>query len=480
MPLLFHVLGLGDPDASLQHVGPEQLRRQILYAVRTIIDRRLALSPLLIIVEDLHWADAVSLEALRFVMDRLERTRLMLVVTHRSALDNDPLDSSRVSHTALRLSPLSDNDGQRLLAALFGDHWSRSSGNLGDRILDRAGGNPLFVEEIVRGLIEVGSLKRDGPQWRIESDNAATDIPAGIQAMLLARIDRLPQEARRLAQEAAVIGPRFDARLLKAVAADPARLDADLELLCDAEIIEEVAGSGLTSSQGYRFTQTILQDVIYQNLLLQRRTEMHGKIGAAFERICGDSPERLEDLTLLGHHLSLGTAREKGARYLRAAGDRARMIYANDDALRLYQQALAALAAAEQTPLRLQLSERIADLCGPAGRREIAHEHYETVLQAFRESGDRVAAARILRKIGRLLWDAGKRDKAEARYTEAAALLDGADAPIEQAHLWQERGRLAFRTGDHAQAAKWADEALDCARSLPLGQDAETPARPHW
>ena len=76
MPLLYHVLGLGDPDATLQHVEPEQLRRQILYAVRTIIERRLALSPLLIVVEDLHWADAVSLEALRFVMDRLERTRL--------------------------------------------------------------------------------------------------------------------------------------------------------------------------------------------------------------------------------------------------------------------------------------------------------------------------------------------------------------------------------------------------------------------
>ena len=237
------------------------------------------------------------------------------------------------------------HDGQRLLAALFGDNWSRSSGNLGDRILDRAGGNPLFIEEIVRGLIEVGTLKRDGLQWRVESDDAATDIPANIQAMLLARIDRLPQEVRRLAQEAAVIGPRFDASLLGAVAGDPAKLEADLELLCDAEIIEEVAGSGSTSSQSYRFTQTILQDVIYQNLLLQRRTEMHGRIGAAFERMCGNSPERLEDLMLLGHHLSLSAAREKGARYLRAAGDRARMIHANDDALRLYQQALAALPA---------------------------------------------------------------------------------------------------------------------------------------
>ncbi|TIR01735.1 MAG: adenylate/guanylate cyclase domain-containing protein, partial [Mesorhizobium sp.] len=103
-------------------------------------------------------------------------------------------------------------------------------------------------------------------------------------AMLLARVDRLPQEVRRLAQEAAVIGPRFDAALLKAVTADPGRLEAGSELLCDAEIIEEVAGSGSVSSQSYRFTQTLLQDVIYQNLLLQRRTDIHGRVGAALEK----------------------------------------------------------------------------------------------------------------------------------------------------------------------------------------------------
>jgi predicted ATPase/class 3 adenylate cyclase len=470
MPLLYHVLGLGDPKATLQHVEPEQLRRQILHAVRTIIERRLALSPLLIVVEDLHWADAVSLEALRFVMDRLERTRLMLVVTHRPALENDHLDSSRFSHTALRLSRLGDADGRRLLAALFGEDWVSSAGALPDKILDRAGGNPLFIEEIVRSLIELDVLKRDGQQWQIVTGEAAVSIPDTIQAMLLTRVDRLPQEARRLAQEAAVIGPRFEATLLEAVTADPSRLEADLELLCDAEIIQEVAGAG------YRFTQTLLQDVIYQNLLLQRRIEMHGQIAAAFEGLCGENPERLEDLTVLGHHFGLSLAREKGARYLREAGDRARMIYANDDALRFYEQALVALATAEQTPLRLQLGERIADLYGPTGRRALAHEHYETVLRAYRENDDHVASARVLRKIGRLLWDVGKRDEAEARYVEAAVLLDGADAPIEQAHLWQERGRLAFRTGDHARAAQWADEALECVRGLS-GDDASENGR---
>ena len=118
MPLLYHVLGLGDPDASLQHVEPEQLRRQILFAVRTIFERRLALSPLLIVVEDLHWADAVSLEALRFLMDRLERTRLMLL----SRIDRcwkrpARLGPGQPHHP--RLSPLARTDGQRLLAALF-------------------------------------------------------------------------------------------------------------------------------------------------------------------------------------------------------------------------------------------------------------------------------------------------------------------------------------------------------------------------
>ncbi len=466
IPLLYHVLGLGDPDASLRHVEPEQLRRQILHAVRTIIERRLSLSPLLIVVEDLHWADAVSLEALRFVMDRLDRMRLMLLITHRPAMENDQLDSSRISRTALRLSPLGIENGRRLLEALFGEGWAKSAQGLRDQILDRAGGNPLFIEEVVRGLIELGVVTQDGQHWRVAAGQAAPGIPATIQAMLLTRVDRLPQDIRRLAQEAAVIGPRFDEALLKLVTADPIRLEAGLELLCDAEIIEEVAGAGLVSSRGYRFTQTLLQDVIYQNLLHQRRSDLHGKIAVAVEGLVGENPERLEDLTVLGHHFGLSAWREKGARYLLEAGDRARLIYANDDALRFYEQALAALADIDRAPLRLELGERIADLYGPTGRREIAHENYDKVLKGYREAGDRVASARILRKIGRLFWDAGRRDNAESRYAEAASLLNGADAPIEQAHLWQERGRLAFRTGDHARAAEWAEKALDCTRAL--------------
>jgi adenylate cyclase len=466
IPLFFYVLGVG--DETLQHVEPEQLRRQILFAIRTVFERRLAQSPLLIIVEDLHWADIVSLEALRFLMDRLERRRLMLLFTHRPMLETDVLDSSRVSHTTLRLAPLSAESGQEMLSAFFGPGGGKDFEALRHRIFERAGGNPLFLEEIVRALLEVGVLKRDDSHWRIAADEPTADIPVSIQALLLARLDRLPRDVRRLAQEAAVIGPRFDAVLLGAIAPEPAKVESGLDLLCDAEILEEVAtDSGSPAS--YRFTQTLLQDVIYQNLLLQRRTDMHARIAAALERLCGKTPQRLEDLILLGRHFSLSGEGLKGATYLMTAGDRARAMYANEDAIRLYEQALAGVSS--EDPNSIALLERIADLCGPAGKRTIAQKHYHTLLEGYRNRGDKPAAARILRKLGRLMWDTGKGSNADALYAEAATLLDREDAPIERAHLLQERGRLAFRRGDHSAAARWADEALDQAQSASAGLD---------
>lgn len=471
MPLYLHVLGFSNPDA-MQQVEPAQLRRQIFFAIRVVFERRLAQSPLLIIVEDLHWADTISLEAMRFVMDRLERKRLMLLFTHRPLAENDRLGSDRISQSALRLLPLGAVEGEALLAALLGQRLVRSSRELCNQILDRSGGNPLFVEEILRGLVEVDVLRRDGQEWRVTRREAAADIPASVQALLLARLDRLPRDIRTLAQEAAVIGPRFEANLLGAIASDPVKVDLGLDVLCDAEIIEEVAGARSMPSRAYRFTQTLLHDVIYQNLLLQRRTDMHGRIGAALEELCGEAPERLEDAVLLGHHFGLSVHKAKGARYLTAAADRARAIYANDDAIRLYQQALAMLPADEESPERLGLRERIADLSGAAGRREVAQEHYRIALDVFRTNGDRASAARVLRKTGRLLWDGGSRQMAEEHYAAAAALLEGTNAPVELAHLLQERGRLAFRLGDHAAAAKWADDALSHARTVPPDVDA--------
>jgi predicted ATPase/class 3 adenylate cyclase len=471
-PLYCHVLDLGGPDAALPHLEAEQLRRQIFFAIRTVFERRLALSPLLVIVEDLHWADAVSLDALRFVMDRLERTRLMLVVTHRPAADIGQFNSNRISQSALRLAPLTATDGQTLLSALFGDDRARVH-SLRAQILQRSGGNPLFIEEIVRNLVEIGGLRREGSQW-VVAQETAFDIPANIEALLLARIDRLPDEVRRLAQEAAVIGPRFEESILKNITAERSKVESGLDVLCDAEVIEEAATAQPGVGRSYKFTQTLLRDVVYQNLLLRRRAELHERIGATLIQQHGENPERLEDAALLGHHFSLGADKLKGVRYLRAAGDRARAAYADEDAAQLYRQALEVLQTiGDRGPEWLALHERIADLCGRSGRRDAAQEYYQTALAGFRSTDDRAASARVLRKLGRLLWDGGKRNPAEQCCAEAAALLEGANAPVEQAHLLQERGRLAFRLGNHAEAVKYAEEALGYAEAATAQGEEE-------
>ncbi|HXV29408.1 MAG TPA: tetratricopeptide repeat protein, partial [Sinorhizobium sp.] len=417
---------------------------------------------LLLVIEDLHWADAASLEALRFVLDRLERRPLMVITTQRPDAGPERLAPGRTSVTALRLGPLSVADGERLLAALFGAHCFPKT--LRARILARAGGNPLFVEEIVRGLIELEMLRRDGARWHVADGEASVDIPVGIEALLLARIDRLPQQVRRLVHNAAVIGPRFDAELLASISPQATEVETGLELLCDAEIIEEAAGGG---AQAYRFVQSLLHEVVYNNLLVKRRTEIHAAIAKALERRHGESPERFEDLAFLGHHCSQSADRARGARYLMAAGDRARRLYANDDAIRFYGQAMAALAAAgEERADWFVARERIADLLGPAGERAQAEEHYRALLGARPVSADPVASARILRKLGHVLWEAGKRDQAQADFAEAAALLESTDAPVESASLLQERGHLAFRMGDYPAASRWADEALRRVEAL--------------
>ncbi|WP_037073866.1 adenylate/guanylate cyclase domain-containing protein [Rhizobium leguminosarum] len=474
LPLFLHVLGLGDPDGALRHIEPEQLRRQIFYAVRTVFERRLAQGPLLLVIEDLHWADVASLEVLRFMMDRLERSRLMLLAIYRPTSQTDPLNSDRVNVTVQRLDPLFAADGQKLLAAFFGESHNKLPVAMRKRILDRAGGNPLFIEEILRGLIDMGTLHHDGHRWHVAADDTDVDIPVNLQALLLARVDRLPQEMRRLAQEAAVVGPKFDTALLRTVASDPAGVDAALDYLCDANIIEELRGPDVAGSPGYRFSQTLMHDVIYHNLLLQRRMELHGRIGRVLERQYGEAPDRAEHLTQLGHHFSLTTEKAKGAGYLMAAGDLARKTYANDDAMRLYHQALAAFAnEPEVSPEQLALMERLGDLCGPAGRRDAALTHYQRALAIHRTKDDRIAAARILRKTGRLHLDAGRRDQAETHCAAAEALIATIDAPVEHAHLLQERGHLAFRMGDQAAAAEWATQALQRLQTLPVDGTTE-------
>ena len=480
-PLIGHLLGLESRNAEWRHVEPEQLKRQLFLAVRTLFERRLQQGPLMLVVEDLHWADAASIELLRFIVDRLADRQLMLLFTYRPVFDARGLLTSRATHTAIRLAPLSADQSAALFDAFFGPSTSRLPARLRKLIVTRAGGNPFYLEEVIRGLIAGGVLVREDTGWTCTADVATVEVPPTLQGLLLSRVDRLPPGARRLLQEAAVLGSVFDPKLLRMICSEPSACESSLELLHDAELLEEAPrASGApplaTAEPQYRFTHTLVQEVVYQNLLIRRRTELHGHAGHALETLCAGQPQRLEDVEMLGHHFSLSADKAKGARYLVAAGDWARAVYANDDAVRHYERALKTLGECESCEIeQLTVRERLGDLFGLMGRREMALEHYEAVLRAYEAVRDGPGEARMHRKIGGLHWDAGDRERALACCQTGLALLDGHAEHIELAHLYQEMGRIAFRGGDNQHAVEWAERALAQAERLAAGCN-EAPA----
>jgi adenylate cyclase len=216
--------------------------------------------------------------------------------------------------------------------------------------------------------------------------------------------------------------------------------------------------------------------VVYQNLLLTRRTELHERTGRALERAVGPQPERLSDLEALGHHWSLSSDKPKGAGYLAAAGDWARAVYANEDAIRHYERALRTLSGCEAGEGQERaVRERLADLLALTGRRAEALAHYEAVRQKLETAADRAGAARLHRKIGGLHWETGDRERASACFALGLDQLGEDGNAIERAQLFQEIGRLAFRAGDNGAAITWAERALAGAASE--GEAAIDPER---
>src|SRR5262245_53439782 len=465
-PVLSYLLGVG--EARPRDLDPEQLKRQIVLAARLLVGRRLEHGPLLVIVDDYHWADAASIDLLRDLADHLVERPLMILMAHRP--DTKPPAMAGAERTDIRLAALSANETRMFVDGLFGSLHQPAFAQLRDLIVARAGGNPLFVEEMVRSLVSKGMLVQQAGRWMVSAGVETVTLPPTLHGLLLSRVDRLPADTRRVLQAASVLGVSFDEALLQAVVGD-ARLA--LERMVESDLVRD-AGHG-HDGRRFRFTQALVHEVVYENLLLSRRSELHERAGRALEEVAGPSPSRLSDLEALGHHWSHTADKAKGARYLTAAGDRARAVYANDDAIRHYERALATLASCPDCDGQVRIvRERLADLLALAGRRADALAHYDAVRHELSAAHDAVGAARLYRKIGGLHWEAGDRERARACFDAGIAQLGEDDDALERAQLYQEVGRLAFRAGDNAGAIAWAERALtEAARMDTASSDGE-------
>jgi class 3 adenylate cyclase len=338
-PLLPPLLGLLDlpvEDEGWRSLDPQQRRQRTVEAVRRLLVRESQVQPLVVVFEDLHWVDSETQIFLDSLVETLPRARLLLLVNYRPEYRHEW--ASLTYYTQVRLDTLPAEDTGELLRVLLGDDPGLVP--LKRMLIERTGGNPLFLEESVRTLIETGSLAGDCGAHRLTRSITEIRVPPTVQAILAARIDRLSSEDKQVLQCAAVIGKDVPFGLLQALVQEPEeRLLRTLTRLQAAEFLYDV---NLFPDREYTFKHALTHEVAYEGVLHERRRVLHAGVVEAIEGLHGDRlSEHFERLAL---HAMRGEVWDKSVHYSRQAGGKAIAASANRDATAYLEQARTALA----------------------------------------------------------------------------------------------------------------------------------------
>jgi ABC-type oligopeptide transport system substrate-binding subunit/class 3 adenylate cyclase len=343
-PYLGAMLGLAlEPAAAarLAELSPEALQYRTFEVVGSLLARLADDGPVVVAIEDLHWADATSVQLTERLLGLSERAAVLFVIAQRAERDHP---SWRVKETAARelphrtrelaLEALSGDAERELLHALVGA--GTLPPELEERVLEDAEGNPFYVEELVGSLVDAGALVSvDGPgAWRF--DHAVpVQVPETVEKVILARIDRLPAECHDVLTAASVLGRRFGLPLLQGVSGENGALQGWLAELQRLDLVREARR---WPEPEYRFKHVLIQEAAYRTLLSDRRVGLHRRAAEWIERRNADHLE--EAYGLLAHHWLAAEDEGKAIDYLTRAGDRARQEYALDEAIGHYRELL--------------------------------------------------------------------------------------------------------------------------------------------
>jgi class 3 adenylate cyclase/tetratricopeptide (TPR) repeat protein len=351
LPALLSLLDVPVDDQAWQGLDPPERRHRILDAVRRLLLRESQVQPVVAIFEDLHWVDPQTQALLDSLVESLPTARLLLLVNYRPEYHD--VWGGKTYYRHLRIDPLPPASVDELLRPLLGDEAGLEP--LKRLLAERTQGNPLFLEESVRTLVETGVLVGERGAYRLARETGPIRVPATVQAILAARIDRLAPEDKNLLQVAAVIGYDFPVALLEAVADLPGNaLAQGVRRLQAAEFLYEAR---LFPDIEYTFKHALTHEVAHESLLHERRRDLHARIMEAIERLY---PDRLaEHVERLAHHAVRGERWEKAVGYLDQAARKAVVASANTTARSLFEQALAAF---ERLPENVRTLGRAIDL----------------------------------------------------------------------------------------------------------------------
>ena len=343
IPALLWLLDVLPDDSPFGALEPSQRRQRILESLKRVLLRESQVQPLLLVFEDLHWIDTETQALLDSLVESLPTARLLLLVNYRPEYQHGW--GSKTYYTQLRLDPLLPASAEAVLDTLLGQDASLVP--LKQLLIERTEGNPFFLEESARTLVETGVLMGEPGAYRLAQSLPTIQVPATVQAVLAARIDWLPPEEKQLLQAAAVIGTEVPLPLLQATAALPeAALHRGLAHLQAAEFLYEMC---LFPERAYTFKHALTQQVAYQSLLTSTRQRYHARLAQQLET----RPETMEmQPELLAHHYTKAGLAEQAVGYWQRAGERHNARSAYVEALVPLTRGLEVLQTLPDTPRR--------------------------------------------------------------------------------------------------------------------------------
>jgi class 3 adenylate cyclase/tetratricopeptide (TPR) repeat protein len=474
LPAFLALLDVPVDDAGWQALDPPQRRWRTLDGVKRLLLRESQVQPLLLVFEDLHWIDTETQALLDILLESLPTARILLLVNYRPEYQHGW--GSKTYYTQLRIDPLPLESAEELLRALVGDDTSLEP--LKQLLIEQTEGNPFFLEESVRTLVESQVLVGERGAYRLAKALPSIQVPATVQAVLAARIDRLPPEEKRLLQSASAIGKDVAFTLLQAIAELPE--EALRRGLADLQAAELLYETSLFPELEYTFKHALTHEVVYGSLLQERRRALHATIVDALERLY---PERVtEQVDLLAHHAFRGEVWGKAVPYLRQAGAKASSRSANQEAVTCFERALEALGhlpedrdAVEQA-IDLRLDLRSALL--PLGRNDRILDCLKEAEALARALGDQLRLGWVFAYMTSAFWWRGDHHQAIEMGQRALSIAaEVGDISLHFAtHLFL--GLVSYALGDYRRAIEFLTPVVEALQGDLIHERFGQPAVP--
>lgn len=478
-PFVNHLLSIGatktdDTADVLRNLSPEQVKQQIFRAVRTILRAEAKNTPLLIVLEDLHWMDDLSHELLQSLLYFIDDVPILICATSRpdgaarvQALSDLAGRICPETNVFIDLPPLTDEHTEALLSQLLDNPTLPAQ--LQQDIVDYAEGLPLYLEELLRALIDADVIINAKDGWKATTDQSldSIDVSQTLNEIVMARYSSLPLPLRNIVALAAVIGRYVPYKLLDASIGQSTSppLLLQLERLEESRLIRRRESSPHLE---YAFENLITQRTIYDSLFSTDRQKLHLQVGYALEELSSETDERVE---LLAYHFQRSTEEERALSYLIRAGEKAAGRYANKEAVQFFQQAKEIAPTAGVTDEQMITIEMgLGDVLSLTGEYDAARNAYTRALtftQAQGDHGSPVIAA-LFRSLASTHLRQGNYDKALDILKTSLEKLDtkrsDTASSAEAARIYSEIGWVHFRYGELQEAHRWLAEARSLAR----------------